>query len=211
MSELEKVDVVIPALNESETIGNVVRAFRRGRNIGRILVVNDLSADRTASIAKQAGATIIKGPGQGKGQAMSYGLREVRTNRVIFADADTHGLTPEHVNALAFPTKSHIVGVRDMGKLNIMAVASRLPTIAGERSLPVSVLKGVQLTGYHAETQINAAVTRAGIPNYHFIMRGVTGTFRAGPLRWLDVAPAVIQKFPELMQYPRNTRWLKPV
>jgi glycosyltransferase involved in cell wall biosynthesis len=209
--KLEPVDVVIPALNESETVGSVVSTFRAGRNIGHVYVVSDLSRDRTSTLARKAGATVVKGPGLGKGQAMMRGLREVKTPRVIFADADLHGLTPAHVDALAFPTSSHIVGFRDLGKLNLGTVLTKLPPIAGERSLPTKLVRELKLTGFGAETQINAAVARAGINSYHFIMRGVTGTVRSGPARLFDVAPFALQAFPELIRYPRQVRWLKPV
>ena len=210
-NKLEPVDVVISALDESKTIGQVVSTFRHGRNIGQIIVVSDLSSDRTSTIARKNGAHVVKGPGKGKGQAMMRGLKEVKTSRVIFADADLTGLRADHVDALAFPTASHIVGIRDMGRMNLATVMAKLPPIAGERSMPVSLLRGLDLTGFGAETQINAAVARAGINSYHFIMRGVTGELRAGPFRLFDIAPFVFQKFPELVTYPRQVRWLKPV
>jgi glycosyltransferase involved in cell wall biosynthesis len=203
------VDVVIPALNEQDTIGDVVSTFRKGTNIGRIIVVSDLSKDRTSPIAKRAGATVVKGPGLGKGQAMARGLREVTSPRVIFADADVTGLTVNHVNALAEPHFGMIVAFRDKGKFNFVTVGASLPPIAGERSLPSSLAKLIPLDGYGAEMQINIAVANAGLRVHHFIMKGVTGKVKAGPLRAIDVAP--FARLPAFTTYQSLVRWLPPV
>lgn len=203
------VDVVIPALNEQDTIGEVVSTFRAGGNIGNVIVVSDLSKDRTSRIAGNAGAMVVKGPGLGKGQAMLRGLREVKTSRVIFADADLSGLTVSHVNALAEPAFGMLVGFRDKGRFNFVAVSSLLPPIAGERSLPTQFVRQIPLEGYGAEMQINERVALAGMRAYHFIMRGVTGKVKVGPFRAIDVAPYA--RMPAFTQYQRLVRWLPPV
>jgi glycosyltransferase involved in cell wall biosynthesis len=203
------VDVVIPALNEQETIGDVVSTFRSGRNIGNVIVVSDLSHDRTSTIARNAGATVVKGPGLGKGQAMLRGLKEVKTPRVIFADADLAGLSIPHVNALAEPAFGMLVGFRDKGRFNFVAVSSPFPPIAGERSLPTRFVRSIPLEGYGAEMQINERVALAGMRVYHFIMRGVTGKMKVGPFRAIDVAPYA--RIPAFTQYQRLVRWLPPV
>lgn len=202
------IDVVIPALNESETIGDVVKVFREAPKVGRVIVVNDLSKDRTMASARNAGAVVVKGPGRGKGQAMMRGLREVTSHRVIFADADTTGLMAKHAAALAEPAFGMIVGLRDLGYFNFLSVGSKLPPIAGERALPTRFARTLNLEGYGAETQINIAVAKANMRVWHFIMHGVTGKVRAGPARFFDVAPYAR---PELLHYPSLVRWLAPV
>lgn len=204
-----KVDVVIPALNEQETIGSVISTFRQGRNIGKVIVVSDLSSDRTSPIARSAGAHVVKGPGKGKGEAMLRGLREVTTHRVIFADADLSGLSVAHVNALSEPAPGMLVGFRDKGRFNFVTVGAALPPIAGERSLPTRFARSIPLEGYGAEMQINARVAVSGMPIYHFIMLGVTGKMKAGPLRVIDVAPYA--RTAAFTQYQQHVKWLAPV
>ena len=203
-----KVDVVIPALNEQDTIGAVISTFRQSPHIGNVIVVSDLSKDRTAPIARNAGAIVVKGPGKGKGQAMMRGLQEVKSHRVIFADADLDGLTVNHVNALASPVFGMLVGFRDKGRFNFATVAAALPPIAGERSLPTRFVRSLRLDGYGAEMQINTAIVRQHMRAYHFIMKGVTGKVRAGPARLIDVTPYLRT---ELMQYGGLVKWLKAV
>lgn len=207
--EPAKVDVVIPALNEQETIGDVVSTFLQGKSIGKVIVVSDLSKDRTTPIARNAGALVVKGPGKGKGEAMMRGLREVTTHRVIFADADLSGLTVQHVNALAEPAPGMLVGFRDKGRFNFVTVGAKLPPIAGERSLPARFARSITLEGYGAEMQINEQVAKAGMRVYHFIMKGVTGKMKAGPFRVVDVAPYA--RIPAFAQYQNLVQWLPPV
>jgi hypothetical protein len=202
------IDVVIPALNEAPTIGDVIKTFKQGDNVGNVIVVNDLSTDRTSIIARKAGAIVVKGPGKGKGEALRRGLREVTTPRVIFADADLHGLQLRHVNALASPAFGMIVGFRDLKRFNFLTVGASLPPIAGERAMPTRFVRTIPLTGFGAEMQINRAVAAKGMNAYHFIMLGVTGQMRAGPARLIDVAPFIGT---ELMKYGKLVRWLTPV
>lgn len=205
-----KVDVVIPARNEQETIRDVVRAFQAAKNIGQIIVVNDRSTDLTGEIAQQCGAMVINGPGIGKGQAMMRGLTLVASERVIFADADLRGFTPNHATALAQQCYGQIVGLRDKGGTgNTITVLSSLPPIAGERSLPTRLARSVSLDKYGAEMQLNAAIVRAGLVSYHFIMRNVSAKMKAGPLRIVDVLPYIGNA--ELLQYGRSIKWLSPI
>jgi glycosyltransferase involved in cell wall biosynthesis len=86
-----KILVAIPALNEAETIVDVVTAVRRISNHD-VLVVDDGSIDRTANLAIQAGASVITHPfNMGVGAAMrtafSYALK-MEYEIVVQVDAD---------------------------------------------------------------------------------------------------------------------------
>lgn len=202
-------DVVIPAKNEQSTIADVINAFRLADGIGHVYVVNDRSNDLTGQLAEQAGAIVVPGPGVGKGAAMMAGLQYVQTDRVIFADADLRGFAPSHATALATPCMGMLVGMRSKGYTgNAIMTNSRYPTIAGERCLPTWLVKQLRLDSYQAEMQINAAVVRAGLPIWHFVMESVSGKVKAGPLRTLDVLPALK---PELLSYGKRTQWLTPI
>ena len=70
------VSVVIPALNEAESIGAVVRSMPWD-SIDECLVVDNGSTDRTDEVAAAAGARVIKAP-RGYGSAMAAGSRSSR-------------------------------------------------------------------------------------------------------------------------------------
>lgn len=87
-----RVLVIMPAWNEAESVGNTVREVL---GVGRpydVLVVNDGSADATATVAKDAGATVLTLPfNLGVGGAMRAGFKYAQRlgyQRVIQVDAD---------------------------------------------------------------------------------------------------------------------------
>ena len=65
--------MVIPALNEAESIGAVVRL---ARNFGQPVVIDDGSADETGRLAKEAGAIVVRHEvNQGYDTALAAGFR----------------------------------------------------------------------------------------------------------------------------------------
>ena len=65
--------VIIPALNEEAAVGAVVRAIADPR-VGRVIVADNGSTDRTAEVARAAGATVITVPERGYGAAVAAGI-----------------------------------------------------------------------------------------------------------------------------------------
>jgi len=88
---VRKVLVMVPALNEQESVGAVVTRIRVLLEVD-VLVIDDGSSDETAAIAKAAGATVLRLPyNLGVGGAIRTGLRYAQTNgynRVVQMDAD---------------------------------------------------------------------------------------------------------------------------
>lgn len=84
--------VVIPALNEEDSVGGVVRAVSAALPTARCLVVDDGSADSTSAVARAAGASVLTLPyNLGVGGAMRAGFRYARQNGfavVVQVDAD---------------------------------------------------------------------------------------------------------------------------
>lgn len=87
--DLDNTLVVIPALNEAATVGNVVTTLL-GQGFTHIRVVDNGSQDRTAAVATQAGAEVIQEPIKGYGQACWRGLQEIPDGIewILFCDAD---------------------------------------------------------------------------------------------------------------------------
>ena len=81
---------VLPAYNEELVIGSVVLRCRQ--YVDRVIVVDDGSSDRTAEVAKLAGADVIRlDHNTGKAYALLLGLRHARNTGCIVAvmlDAD---------------------------------------------------------------------------------------------------------------------------
>ncbi len=85
-----KIAVLIPAYNESKTIGEVVKRTRKAARGIEVLVVDDGSKDNTAGLAKKAGADVIRHEvNKGKAQAMITGMNKLKKfDWVVFLDAD---------------------------------------------------------------------------------------------------------------------------
>jgi glycosyltransferase involved in cell wall biosynthesis len=85
--------VIVPAYNEERGIAGVVEWIRRSLGPGElayeILVVDDGSADRTAQIAEQAGARVVRHTdNRGYGEALKTGIQHASHERIAIIDAD---------------------------------------------------------------------------------------------------------------------------
>lgn len=81
---LPTVAVIVPCHNEELTVGKVVADFRAVLPDAQILVVDNASRDRTAEVARAAGAEVIREPRPGKGFALLSGFRKARADGAVF-------------------------------------------------------------------------------------------------------------------------------
>ena len=161
-------DVVISAHNEQDTIGGVVQACLECKKINTVLVICDSCDDDTAHIASIHGVNVYKVNYMDKGSVMAYGLTGVETDYVMFLDADTKGLTGEHLDQLFYPpTPCQTIGIKD--NLYWLNRGLRIPSISGDRRLPTEVARaaGLDGMGWKAETLLNVAVKKAGLKTYY--------------------------------------------
>ncbi len=81
--------LIIPALDEAESIGRLLGQIPP-RLFSQIIVVDNGSRDRTAEVARAAGAQVVQEHRRGYGQACQAGLAELHpeTTAVAFMDAD---------------------------------------------------------------------------------------------------------------------------
>ena len=86
------VSVVIPCLNEAETIAECVTRARdalQSNNLhGEVLVADNGSSDGSPDLAAEAGARIVHEPRRGYGSAYLAGFGAARGEYVVMADAD---------------------------------------------------------------------------------------------------------------------------
>jgi len=86
---MTKVSIIIPAYNESQTIGGIVLKIKELYPDYEIIVVNDGSMDDTAAIAKEAGAHVHSHPYNiGNGAAIKSGIRVANGDILVFMDGD---------------------------------------------------------------------------------------------------------------------------
>ncbi len=86
------VSVVIPCLNEEENIEACVRAAREALDAagipGEVLVADNASEDRSAELARAAGARVVHEPRRGYGSAYLAGFAAARGRYIVMGDAD---------------------------------------------------------------------------------------------------------------------------
>jgi glucosyl-3-phosphoglycerate synthase len=115
-----RVSVVIPALDEQDTVGAVVAgvhdhlgdgAASDRRLVDELVVLDSGSSDSTASVSRAAGATVVHRDDvlpripavPGKGEAMWRSLAATSGDVVVFLDADLRSFTPDYVVGLLGP------------------------------------------------------------------------------------------------------------
>lgn len=101
-----RVDVVIPARNEAETVGPIVASIRAvlAGVVSEVVVVDDASGDGTHAAAEAAGARVVRSPSRlGKGRAMRLGTEQSDGDVVVFLDADVPDFSPRWVASLVLP------------------------------------------------------------------------------------------------------------
>ena len=108
------VSIIIPAYNESQTIGYLVSKTRSLYPDFEVIVINDGSTDDTEAAAKDAGATVYSHPYNiGNGAAIKSGIRIASGNILVFMDGDGQH-DPEDIAKLLeyLPEFDMVVGAR---------------------------------------------------------------------------------------------------
>jgi glycosyltransferase involved in cell wall biosynthesis len=87
-----RVSVVIPCLNEAETIGECVRRSRAVLDAnalaGEVIVVDNGSTDGSGELAREAGGLVVDEPRRGYGSAYLAGLDVAQGDYIVMVDAD---------------------------------------------------------------------------------------------------------------------------
>jgi glycosyltransferase involved in cell wall biosynthesis len=91
-SDAIRVSVVIPCLNEADSIQSCVTSARRvlyrSGIAGEVIVVDNGSDDGSAELARDAGATVVDEPRRGYGNAYRAGFAAARGEYIVMIDAD---------------------------------------------------------------------------------------------------------------------------
>ena len=83
-----EIGVVVPTLNEVNTIGNVLREIPKHVQYPSKVLVIDASDDETSLVARKYGAKVVRQRGQGKGNALRQAFCALGSDIVVMMDGD---------------------------------------------------------------------------------------------------------------------------
>lgn len=86
--EGKSITVLIPCLNEEVAIGKVVRDFRKYLPEARVVVYDNDSTDKTAQVARDAGAEVVCEPQRGKGNVVRSMFEQTDADIYVLVDGD---------------------------------------------------------------------------------------------------------------------------
>jgi len=144
--------IIVPAKNEEETIGDVLRSVCSMTD--DLIIVDGHSSDRTVPIARTYGARVIQDNGLGKGDAVQVGLANARHPITVFIDADgSHD--PRDIPTLVAPIAAGeaelVIGSRMLGgSEELFGSLSEVIRLIGSLviSLSINYRFGIRLTDY---------------------------------------------------------------
>lgn len=119
----KKIVVIIPAFNEENSVGKVVKDIPKSL-VSDVIVVNNNSNDLTKVNALAAGAIVVDEPQKGYGNACLKGMAfvsemKIKPDIIVFIDAD-YSDYPEEIEKLIQPILAEnydmVIGSRALGK-----------------------------------------------------------------------------------------------
>ena len=136
--------IIVPALNEAEAIGDLVRALRGGAAWHEVIVVDDGSTDGTGERAREAGAIVVRHPyNKGNGAAVKSGVRRATGDAILIVDGDGQHRPADAVRLVTrLDEYDLVVGARSAATQASMArrlgnaVLNRLATYLTDREIP---------------------------------------------------------------------------
>ncbi|HUQ89835.1 MAG TPA: glycosyltransferase family 2 protein [Vicinamibacterales bacterium] len=144
MATPESVTIVVPAFNESGSIGGVVAALKAAAAWHEVIVIDDGSTDGTGEAAQDAGARVVRHPyNKGNGAAVKSGIRAATSEWITIVDADGQHRTEDAKRIIQkLGDYDLVIGARDpntqatSGRRLGNAILNWLATYLTERPIP---------------------------------------------------------------------------
>ncbi|MGP8024375.1 MAG: glycosyltransferase family 2 protein [Methanobacterium sp.] len=124
---MDDLSFIIPAYNEEESIGSLLKNLKTTYPDSKISVIDNNSNDKTAEIALKIGAEVIFERKQGKAHAMNTGFKHSDSKYVVMLDAD-NTYDPIDARKLVEPLKNGevdlVLGSRLTGTIEKGAIST---------------------------------------------------------------------------------------
>jgi hypothetical protein len=175
---VDELTILVAARDEEESIGATVAALRGAFPAAEVIVADDGSRDATALRAEAAGASVLRLPRRGKGQALSAAERAARPGPLLLVDADVRGdvtpllrgdTVPQGLRVAAFAERQGGgFGIAKLVARTLIRVRTGLDArepLSGQRALSARAREAVfpLAPGFGAETRMTIDAVNAGI------------------------------------------------
>lgn len=160
MSKKPAISVVIPAYNEEKYLPACLKSLQKQTfKDFEIIVVDNNSKDKTASIAKQYGAKVVKEKHQGMAYSREKGFRASLAELIARTDADTI-VTPNWLEIIykVFKKNPYVVGITGPWLSPTPKISNR---VLSAFSYLLSVRLGKLVTGHPFLMGPNMAIRKA--------------------------------------------------
>src|SRR5580692_11037866 len=110
-----RIAVLVPCFNEEAAVGTVVADFRKALPSADIFVYDNNSKDRTAAVAREAGAQVRSEHRQGKGHVVRRMFADVDADIYVLVDGDATydaASAPRMIDRLLSDHLDMVVGLR---------------------------------------------------------------------------------------------------
>jgi glycosyltransferase involved in cell wall biosynthesis len=110
-----RIAVLVPCFNEEAAVGTVVADFRKALPSAEIFVYDNNSSDRTAAVARDAGAQVRSERRQGKGHVVRRMFADVDADIYVLVDGDATydaASAPRMIEMLLSDHLDMVVGLR---------------------------------------------------------------------------------------------------
>ena len=211
-----KIAVIIPAFNEEKTIGAVVRTAMAMPEIDEVIIVSDGSTDRTAQVARGAGAQVIElKENLGKGGAVKKGIDSSDADTFLLLDADLLGLNRDHIMTLLEPLLQDeadmTIGLFQSGRFLTDIAQELAPNLSGQRAVKRMVIEpisGIDMTRFGVEVALTCYVQENGLRVKKINLPGVSHVMKEEKLGLLIGFASRMRMYRDIIQYRlhRQTR-----
>jgi Glycosyl transferase family 2 len=171
----DPLTILVAARDEEDTIAETVRSLRVHFPMAEVLVADDGSRDRTADLAEEAGATVLRLHRRGKGQALSAAERAAPPGRLLLCDADLRGdlrpLLAGDADLRVAVFRRRVGGGFGLAKgaaqrlIRVLSGFQASEPLSGQRALSSRARRAVfpLAPGFGAETRMTIDAARAGL------------------------------------------------
>jgi len=171
MAQRKSISCIIPAFNEAERIGEVIKAAKNSSMVGEIIVINDGSTDNTSKVISTfKGIKIIDyRKNKGKSFAVLQGIKSSKNKILLLLDSDLIGLKSSDLDKLIEPVVKGKVDASISMRLNGGSKIWKklwsyigIDPLSGERVFHKRILGDInqlkKINGYEIEVFLNRKI-----------------------------------------------------